>query len=99
MRYAASYRSAPGRRSTGRPPVAARMVAFGQLAARQRIQLAAQELLLERRQPVGEQHAIQMVRLVLDRTGQKALDHAVDRPAMLVEPAQAHRQRALDILG
>src|SRR5258706_7366546 len=98
MRLAVSYRSATGRPSTGRPPVASRMVAVGQLAARQRIQVAAQELLLERRQPVGEQHALQMVRLVLDRTGQEALDHAVDGLTVLVESAQAHRQRALDVL-
>ena len=61
------------------------MMPLGHLAARQRVELAAQELALERRQSVDEQHAVQVIDLVLERARQVALGLDPDRRAVLVE--------------
>src|SRR5262245_44538631 len=61
------------------PLARTRVIARGQLAARQGVQVALQELALEERQPVGEQHAVQVVGLVLDRARQVAAHHAFQR--------------------
>src|SRR6185503_8539347 len=80
------------------PLARARVVAGGQLAARERVQVALQELAFEERQPVGEQHAVQVIRLVLDRAREESRHHALERLAILVAPAHAHARGALHLL-
>src|SRR5207249_4801891 len=57
---------------------------LGHLAAGYRFQRAPQELALEDRQPVDEQHAVQVIDLVLDRPRQVALGLEIQRLAVLV---------------
>src|SRR5262249_15375591 len=91
-------RSPPLRSPASNSPLArARVVARGQLAAGQRVQVALEELALQVREPVGEQHAVQVVGLVLYGARQEAGDLTLERLAVLVEAAQAQFHGALHV--
>ena len=73
-----------GRLSARLPDERRRPIVLGQLAARERLERALQELALERRQPVDEQHAVEVIDLVLDRAREEALGLELERAAVLV---------------